>query len=254
LTLLERLIFQPRLARSRDVSALGWSLDEVRLRAGDGTPLHGYWLDDGPRVTRGLLFLHGNRGDATRPLPYAQRLRALGMHVLVLDYRGYGKSGGVPSEAGARLDARAALAYLAKDRGITEARTFLFGRSLGSAIAVDAAQDAPLAGVVLDAAFPSVASIARSYLGIGFEPWLGRHLASEEKIARVASPLLFLHGDRDRVIPIRLGRALFAAAPEPKAFHVVAGARHHDVHRVGGDALFERLRAFFDALAPEPRP
>jgi fermentation-respiration switch protein FrsA (DUF1100 family) len=169
--------------------------------------------------------------------------------VLLLDYRGYGLSEGRPSEDGVYADARAGLAYLAKTRGIPPERTVVFGRSLGGAVAVELAQERPLAGLVLESTFTSVDDMARRMLG-PFARFVGGGFASLERIPRLRAPLLFFHGDRDDIVPIDLGRALFAAAPEPKRFEVIAGAGHNDTVEVGGAAYLARLGSFFDEVAP----
>ena len=175
---------------------------------------------------------------------------ALGIHVLLVDYRGYGRSEGSPSEAGAYADARAGLAHLTGERGIPEQRIVVFGRSIGSAVAVDAARDRPLAGLVLESPFPSLTALVRAlyHLPLG---WLtGQRFESGRKISAVRCPILFFHGERDTIVPIELGRELYALAPEPKAFETIRGAGHNDTVQVGGRAYFERFQRFLDGVAP----
>lgn len=254
MSFLDRLVFQPRRGRSRDLATLDFGFEETWLEAEDGVRLHAFWLPQARAsegsADRAVLFLHGNAGDATRRLPNADRLRRLGADVLLLDYRGYGRSEGRPTEAGIYADARAALDHLTKQRGLASGRIVVFGSSLGSAVAVDLARGKELAGLVVESGFPDMAAIARSFIGIGFQRWLGSKLASAPKIAELRCPLLFIHGGRDRVIRPALGRALHDTAPDPKAFYVVPGARHHDAPRVGGDAYFERIGRFLDEVAP----
>ncbi len=129
MTFVERLIFQPGLRAARPTS--GFAADDVFLETEDAVRIHAYWLEAEPEVDRAILVLHGNAGDASRRLPNAADLRELGAHVLLVDYRGYGRSEGHPSEEGVYADARAALAYLEKERGIPAGRIIVFGRSLG---------------------------------------------------------------------------------------------------------------------------
>jgi fermentation-respiration switch protein FrsA (DUF1100 family) len=245
----ERLIFQPSPGVDLRPEALGIEAEEVFLQAEDGVRLHAFFLPT-PGASRALLFLHGNAGNASHRLPNAAGLAQLGTHVLLPDYRGYGLSEGTPSEAGVYADARASLAYLLGERGFAENRTVVFGRSLGGAVAVDLARDRDLAGVILESTFTSAADVVRATIARPLAPLIGGALASDAKIGRVRAPLLFFHGDRDEIVDYRLGRGLFEAAPEPKAFETIRGAGHNDTVEVGGRAYFERIRRFLDEVAP----
>ncbi len=244
----ESMIFQPTPGADRDLE-LSFAAEDVFLDTRDGVRIHAYFLD-APGTSRAVLFLHGNAGNASHRLPNAAELARLRAQVLLLDYRGYGRSQGRPSEVGVYADARAGLAHLVETRGIPEERVVVFGRSLGGAVAVDLARDRPLAGVVLESTFSSAAAMARSMLGVPLGALVGSRFASDEKIQDLRSPLLFFHGDRDRIVDIELGRQLYTVAPEPKAFEVVHGAGHNDVPMVGGQRYFRRLERFLDEVAP----
>jgi pimeloyl-ACP methyl ester carboxylesterase len=190
MSLLDRLVFRPGRGRSRDLATLDFRFEDAWLEAEDGVRLHAFWLPDTSArpAERAVLLLHGNAGDATRRLPNADRLRRLGADVRLLDYRGYGRSEVRPTEAGIYADARAALDHLTKQRGIAAERIVVFGSSLGSAVAVDLARGRELPGLVVESGFPDMAAIARSFIGIGFQRWLGRKLASAAKDHRAALP------------------------------------------------------------------
>ena len=248
--LLDRVIFQPSPGIDLRPEQIGLEAEEVSLRAEDGTELHAFFLPS-EGASRALLFLHGNAGNASHRLPNAAELVRLGIHVLLLDYRGYGLSEGSPSEQGVYADARAGLAHLVARRGIPETRVVLFGRSLGGAVAVELARGRPLAGVILESTFPSAAEMARSVLGpLGAILARGR-FESDRKIGQVRSPLLFFHGDRDEVVDFALGQRLFEVAPDPKEFEVISGAGHNDTTLVGGRPYFARIGRFLDEVAPE---
>jgi fermentation-respiration switch protein FrsA (DUF1100 family) len=247
--LVDRMIFHPTPGadlRPEDVGVRG---EDAWLRTEDGVRIHSFWLPS-EGATRGVLFLHGNAGNASHRLPNAAALARLGCHVLLLDYRGYGLSEGRPDEAGVYADARAGLAHLTGERGLPEGRVVLFGRSLGGAVAVDLAQDRALAGVILESTFASAAAVAERAFP-GPVAWFARdRFDSERKIARLRAPLLFFHGDRDEIVDFELGRRLFEAAPEPKEFLAIRGAGHNDTVEVGGRWYFERIRGFLDRVAP----
>jgi hypothetical protein len=221
---------------------------DVFLETEDGIRIHGFWLP-AEGATRAILFLHGNAGNASHRLPNAARLVALDASVLLLDYRGYGLSEGRPDEAGVYADARAGLRHLVEARGFALSRIVVFGRSLGGAVAIDLVGGRPVAGLIVESTFTSLADMASGMLPLA-SSLVGGRFDSRAKIGGLASPVLFFHGDRDEIVPYRLGRALFEAAPEPKAFETIAGAGHNDTVEVGGRAYFARIRRFLDAVAP----
>jgi fermentation-respiration switch protein FrsA (DUF1100 family) len=248
--MVDGVIFQPSPGIDLRPEQLGVEGDEVYLRTEDGVRLHAFFLP-APGATRGLLFLHGNAGNASHRLPNAAELARLGTHVLLLDYRGYGASEGRPSEEGVYADARAGLEHLVEKRGLRVGRIVLFGRSLGSAVAVDLARGRGLAGLILESAFSSAADVARGLLGPPGALLVRDRFDPAAKIGEVRCPILFFHGDRDDIVPYRLGRRLFEAAPEPKSFETLRNAGHNDTVLVGGRAYFRRIGAFLDEVAPE---
>jgi fermentation-respiration switch protein FrsA (DUF1100 family) len=247
--LIERLIFFPTRGVDLRPEQLGVEGQELFLTTEDGVRLHAFFLP-AAGASRALLFLHGNAGNASHRLPNAAALARLGIHVLLPDYRGYGLSEGRPSEAGVYADARAGLAHLVGAVGVPEERIVVFGRSLGGAVAVDLARDRKLAGVILESTFTSASGVVRQSFGSLLAPLARGRFESDAKIGRIRSPLLFFHGDRDELIDFELGRALFEAAPEPKAFETIAGAGHNDTVQVGGQAYFARIGRFIDQVAP----
>jgi fermentation-respiration switch protein FrsA (DUF1100 family) len=246
--IVDGMLFQPTPGIDLRPEQVGVSGEDVFLETEDGVRIHGFWLP-APGATRAILFLHGNAGNASHRLPNAAEFVRLGASVLLLDYRGYGMSGGTPSEAGVMADARAGLSHLVEQRGVPGDRIVLFGRSLGGAVAVDLVQDRAVAGLILESTFTSLSDMAGGILPLA-APFVRGRFDSKAKIARLRAPLLALHGDRDEIVPYRLGRALFEAAPEPKAFETIAGAGHNDTIEVGGRPYFERIQRFLDEVAP----
>ncbi len=250
----DNLIFQPSPGIDLRISDLGMDGEEVRLDS-DGVSIHGFYLPTPPAARhanepRAIPFLHGNAGNASHRLPNAAELARLGTDVLVIDYRGYGMSEGTPSESGAYADARAGLTYLLEERGISEQRVVVFGRSLGGVLAVDLAVGRDLAGIILESTFTSVADVARGMIGAPLAYLLRGNFDCASKIGQISAPLLFFHGDRDEIIDPALGRRLFELAPEPKQFETIRGAGHNDTVEVGGRAYFERIGEFLDHVAP----
>jgi hypothetical protein len=219
--------------------------EDVWLLTSDGVRLHAWWVL-APQASLVTLYLHGNAGNATHRFLQIREITAAGSSVLMLDYRGYGKSEGSPSEHGLYSDADAAYLYLLT-RGYSDRHIVLQGESLGTAIAVDLASRKECAAVVLEAAFTSGRDVANMVLPV-IGPLLFRGFDTKSKIAKIRAPLLFFHGNRDEIIPLRLGRSLFEAAPEPKSFVEVPGAGHNDLVERAASGYSERLHEFYGHL------
>jgi len=193
--------------------------------------LHGWWVPAAGGVPRlgHVLFLHGNAGNIGDRVPHVELLAAAGFDVLAFDYGGYGRSGGRPSEAGTYRDARAAQRALLAREGVDAARVVYLGESLGGAIALELALSAPPAGLVLQSTFTSVRDMARLHYPFVPRAAVPDAYPSLRLVAGLRAPLLCLHGDRDEIVPLLYGQALFDAAPEPKRMRVLAGVAHNDV-------------------------
>ena len=252
-----RLLYAPGASRTLEPppAGLGLAPERVAIAAGDGVTLVA-WVIRAPgtgTAARWLLVCHGNAGnlsDAGRPAHYAG-LRALGLNLLAFDYRGYGESGGAPTEAGLYRDAEAAYGYLRNTLGVPPGQIVLFGHSLGSAVAVDLAARVQAAGLVLEGALMSVTARAQEVYPYVPVRWIARsRFASIEKIGRVEIPKLFLHARQDDVIPIAHGRGLYEAAPPPKTFVALAGG-HGDAFEADSAAYFGAIARFLGSL-PAP--
>jgi uncharacterized protein len=241
----ERLIFFPERGLIETPSAVGLAYEDAAITAEGGVELHGWWVP-GRRVET-LLWMHGNAGNISHRIDQLRLLHDLvGANVLMLGYRGYGRSRGAPSETGLYADARAGLAYLRSRAGVAADRIFYFGQSLGSAVAVDLAAAAPPRGLVLETPFTSIRAMARTIVPGPLALVVPNQFDNLGKIASLRAPVLFIHGDQDEIVPYEQGRELFAAAAAPKAFYTVRGAHHNDVYVVGGETYFRRIREFIE--------
>jgi len=169
----------------------------------------------------------------------------------LVSYRGYAGNPGTPTEEGLYADGRAALGFLA-ERGIGPGGVVLYGESLGSGVAVDVARQQaasePVAAVILESPFSSIADVAQTHYPFVPARWLVKdRFDSVAKIAAIGTPLLILHGGRDRVVPQRFGRRLFAAAAQPKENRWFDEAGHSDLYSHGAaqvaTAFIERVWA-----------
>lgn len=245
-------IFQPSDRTWSGGLAAAQGMDEVWIEfestlTGQPTRLHGLWLAAERANAPVLLYLHGARWNVTGSATRIRRMQELGFSVLAVDYRGFGKStAGLPSEELAGEDAQAAWQWLAKRYPSTP--RYIFGHSLGGAIAVDlATKVTDETGTIVEGTFSSIPDVASSmkwgWLPVG--PFITQRFESVRKVAQVGSPLLVVHGENDSLIPSALGRKLFDAAQEPKAFVLVPGGSHHNTNSVGQPLYREAMATLF---------
>lgn len=241
-------VFQPARYPAGDWAPTAVLVEDVYFSADDGVKLHGWYVRH-PQPRAHAVLLHGNAGNVTL---LADTLRVLNrrhqLSVLALDYRGFGRSEGKPSEKGVVLDARAARDWLANTEKITSGDVMLMGVSLGGGVAVQVASAEPPRGLVLVNTFTSLPEVAQHHV-----PWLPMSLMmtlrmnSLDAIRHYRGPVLVSHADADEVIPFAQGEALFAAAPGPKQFYRNVGAGHNDIQPEEYRALLDQ---FIDSLPP----
>ncbi|MBY0412007.1 MAG: lysophospholipase [Burkholderiaceae bacterium] len=210
--------------------------------------LHGLWLPAPKAKAPVLLYLHGARWNVTGSVNRIRRMQELGFSVLAIDYRGFGKSSpGLPSETSATEDAKAAWTWLAQQ--YPEQPRYIFGHSLGGAIAIDLAQQVDdEQGTIVEGTFSSIPDVVSTFKW-GWLPVSGlitQRFESAEKVARIGSPLLVVHGSEDQLIEPTLGRRLYDAAQEPKRFVLVEGGSHHNTNAVGHSLYREAVASLFN--------
>ena len=238
----DRLMFYPtrRLAATPD--SYGLDATELAVVTEDGIRLHGWWIRGPGR--RALLYFHGNAGNVADRLDRARALHdRFGLDVFLVDWRGYGRSEGSPSEEGLQRDGRAVY-RTAIEAGFRPDRIVLFGESLGAAVAIDLAAKWACAGVVLETPFLSARALARVHY-----PWVPLFLVrsgwdNEARVADVPVPKLFIVAEKDEVAPASQGRRLFETARGVRELVVVPGAHHNDVWIVGGEAYWGAWEKF----------
>jgi fermentation-respiration switch protein FrsA (DUF1100 family) len=242
------IFFPPRYPEGFSSSeTYGVKPQEVWITASGGVRLNAWFLP-ASGSEKVLLWFHGNAENIGMGLDRLSALSRLGVNVLELDYRGYGKSEGSPDEAGVYRDGEAAYRYLLESRGFAAQKLFIYGHSLGGAVAVDLASRHPSGGLIVESSFTSIPDMARHLYHLPAAGFFVRsRFDSLSKIARVRVPVLIIHGTGDQVVPFSMGRRLFEAANEPKSFFPVRGAGHDDPSTVGGGAYFSMFSSFMAA-------
>ncbi|MFH1359509.1 MAG: alpha/beta hydrolase [Candidatus Omnitrophota bacterium] len=211
-----------------------------------GLSLNG-WLIKAPNARSTLLFFHGNAGNLSHRLEKIQMFHRMSLNVFIIDYRGYGKSQGRPSEQGLYQDALSAYDYLASRSDIDQNNIIVYGASLGSVVAIDCATKRKMACLIVDSAFSSAADISRRIYP--FIPvWLLRtKMDSVSKIQSIFVPKLFIHSRDDEIVPIELGRRLFDQAPLPKKFIEIRGG-HNTGYGESEKEFTQGIQSFLEEL------
>ncbi len=261
-TLANVLLFHPSTGALNSPPPLAGAAGEVvDDEAADGIRLRHWWYEADPNAPIVILF-QGNAGHLGHRDFLAQGLIERGLSVLLVGYRGYGASEGRPTEEGLHRDADAAIRWTAERTGRSQ-DIVLLGRSLGAAVAAQAAIRHDIAGLVLDSGFTSLADAARAVYPILPRFVLNRitnRFGTLAALERFEGPVLVIHGTEDEIIPFRMGEALYAAARPPKEWYPVPGARHNDLLLVAEDEYFDvvedfaRRAAKSDAAGGEPPP
>jgi fermentation-respiration switch protein FrsA (DUF1100 family) len=222
---------------SRDMMPPPAGGEDVWLTTADGVRINGWYLPASSNAKLTVLFCHGNAGNLTHRYEKLAILHELGVNVFIFDYRGYGRSEGRPDEQGTYRDAQAAYQHLTGP-------VVLYGESLGSAIAVELATKAPVAGVIIEEPFSSVAAVGQKMF-----PFLPVRLIVRNKydtlskIAGINAPLLILHSRDDEMFPLKHAKRLLAAAREPKRLVELRGG-HNDAFAVSADIYRAALKDF----------
>ncbi len=244
-------IFQPSTGPGRGGSPADgmddvW-IEHVSAISGEPVRLHALWQPHADPAAPVLLYLHGARRTIEGSTFRIRNMRELGFSVLAIDYRGFGRSSdALPSEAMVTEDARAAWRWIAR-RYPGHAR-YIFGHSLGGAIAVNLATEVDDSrGLIVEGTFTSIADVLRTFKWgwLPVTPLITQRFESVDKIDRVKTPVLVVHGSDDGLIRPELGRALYDRAAAPKRFVLVEGGTHYSTNGVGQRLYREALRELF---------
>ncbi|WP_225984943.1 alpha/beta hydrolase [Noviherbaspirillum aerium] len=245
------LLYHPDIGREsrRTPRDVGLDYETVWLTTEDKVRIEA-WFVPAPAARGVVLLAHGNAGSIAYRVDYAPLFHRLGFSLLLLEYRGYGRSEGKPSEEGTYADARAAWRHLVTERGFPAERIVLAGESLGGAVAARLAAEQRPAALVLASSFVSVPELAAELYPWLPARWLARYRYDTlEAVERVSCPVMIAHSREDEIVPFHHGERLFAAAKGAKAFLELAGG-HNGGFLYTRDGWQVELGRFLDRHVP----
>ncbi|NEO73266.1 alpha/beta fold hydrolase [Moorena sp. SIO3H5] len=259
LLLQHRLIFCPSSGTENTPADFGLPYEEVWLpisTKGKVEKIHSWWIPSDSPDSKVMLYLHGNACDIGAYLEIAQRLHQVGLSLLLIDYRGYGRSEGkFPRESQLYEDAQVGWDYLVQQRGINPQDIFVYGYSLGGAIGIDlAVRNREMAGLILEGSFTSMRDMADYEGKYGFLPinlLLTQRFDSISKIKSIQTPILVIHAINDTTVPASMSQVLFDAATVPKQLWLVPDAGHNDLTTVATSEYQQKIREFVTQVYAE---
>jgi len=225
----KHLIYFPTGEIRRTPASLGLEYTDLRIDTEDGETITGWMVPHGSaRAT--VLYFHGNGGNISGRVDIIQLLHTLELSVCAIDYRGYGRSTGSPSEQGTYLDAMAAWKYLMHEQNIPREKIVILGRSLGGAVAAWLGSQVQPGGVILGSSFTSIPDISREkYPFLPASKLTNIQYRTIERVREVNAPILITHSRDDTLIPFSHGRALYRAARAPKSFLEMRGSHESNI-------------------------
>ncbi|NOR72660.1 MAG: alpha/beta fold hydrolase [Mariprofundaceae bacterium] len=224
----DQYIYYPTREIHNTPETVGLKFQDIHLTTGDGIALHG-WLIPHPNARFTLLHFHGNAGNISHRLHLYEQWHRMGLSLFAIDYRGYGKSEGTPSEAGFYSDARAAWKELVKRQKVPASQIIIAGRSLGCAVAAKLATETKPAALVMETPFTSIPDMAAEHY-----PWIipiqfltQTQFNTLDLIGQVDAPTMVISAENDEIVPTIMSEKIYAGANEPKQFVTLSG-NHND--------------------------
>jgi len=252
-----RFIFFPSAVIEKTPEFFNLPYEEVWLavpgKTGQVERIHGWWIEAKQPNAKVLLYLHGNGINIGANIAHANRFHQLGFSVLLIDYRGYGRSeGSFPNEKRVYEDAATAWNYLVQQQEIPPSQIFIYGHSLGGAIALDLAVKHPqAAGLIVESSFTSIRDLItyrNMFWMFPVDLILTQRFESIKKLPNLKMPVLFIHGAADSTVPSFMSEKLYAAAPEPKQLLLVPGADHNNTAVVAGSQYLQLVESFIQQV------
>ena len=241
-------IFKPSSTQVGSPKELGIEFDDLYFHSTNNVTLHGWFINKGSEKT--IVWLHGNGGNISHRLLSLKHLYDnTEYNIFIFDYRGYGKSDGSVSESGSYQDSFSAMEFLNKTYSIQSNQLILFGKSLGCAIACEIAIKINPLALLLESPFTSARDMAKFKFPFlpGFEHLISDKFNTYTKINQINCPILFIHGDLDKTIPIKMGLTLYEKYQNTKLFIEAKNAGHHNIEEVLGINYFKGIESFITA-------
>jgi hypothetical protein len=248
--LVNKLAFFPDNIPADENLSLPKGCETVLVTTSDGETLHCLWVESQPEAGV-VIYFHGNAGHIYDRASTLLKLSEFGWSVLGVSYRGYGKSTGSPSEKGIYRDAQAALNYAQQELNTPLSRIVIYGRSIGSAAAVDVCQNNSPAGLILITPLTSGKAMAKE-MGLGALAGLaGESFDNRGKLKHIEPPLLIIHGTDDDVVPYSMGKKLYARYSGPKTFVTIEKGRHNSLEFDNPQKYWGAVQTFLRAVTTE---
>ncbi len=249
-SLIRKFLYHP-IILNRDAPLPAYAADalEAWIPLSNGLTIHGlYWPADIDRPT--LLYFHGNAQSVYDWALVREELTPLEVGLLLIDYPGYGKSEGHPTEDLLYISGLASLEWLRIEQNIPPNQIVILGKSLGGGVATEVVRHTPVKGLILESTFQSIPSVMRNLIPMVPSNTIlkSERYASIEKIPHIHTPILVVHGGRDELIPLEEARSLYKAANNPKSIYIVEEAGHNDVSLFAGSDYGQHLRQWLNEL------
>ncbi len=241
----KKLIFHPFKELETNPSSIGLKYEDIYLVTKDKVKIHGWFIPINSN-SKTILFFHGNAGNISHRIDIIEMLSKLGMNVFIIDYRGYGKSKGKPSEKGIYIDALSSYEYLINQKKINPDDIIVYGKSIGTTAAVDLSSKVNISKLIVDSGLTSakeMSKIIMPYVPAGL--FLSVKFDSINKIEKINCPKLIIHSVDDEIIPFSMGQKLFKKAGQPKQFYESTGG-HNDFLYLNKNKISKTLEKFIN--------
>ena len=221
----------------------GLKYEDVFFNTDDGLKLNGWFVSaENPRGT--LLFCHGNAGNISHRIEIIKVFNKLNLNVFIFDYRGYGRSQGNPTEEGLYQDAQAAYKYLLGRKNINKEAIVIYGKSIGANVAIDLTSKVTVAALISESGFSSAYDMGKKLFPYLPVKWIITiKYDALAKIKNITIPKLIIHSQDDEIVPFKLGKKLFEAAPPPKEFYQMQGG-HNEAFFMAMEEYSSKINSF----------
>lgn len=246
---LNSLIYHPE--KNGFVSdAYPFAIEDVYINVAEHITIHG-WFIPAHKATFTVLFFHGNAGNIADRAEKIQMLLAIPLSVFIIDYRGFGKSGGKPSEEGLYADALASFHYLINEKKLSPHNIIIYGESLGGAVAAYCAAQTNPAGLILDSAFTSISSMVAFHSAGFLSLFFTEQYPTIDYVASIRCPVLILHSKDDEITPFEMGKTLYAASTSKHKRFVQLRGGHNNNFLVDSFVYINSIKEFVSSIYSE---